>query len=67
MIEAPVFYHYLGQWPDDYARTGWTPQRVRDDLAQRLWLGPLANNPAVFIDYLIAQGLMPDANPTPAP
>ena len=59
MIEAPVFYHYLGQWPDDYARPGWTPQRVRDDLRRRGWRGPLANNPAVFIDYLEAEGLHP--------
>ena len=58
-IDAPTFYHYFEQWPDDYARGGWTPQRVRDDLAQRLWRGPLANNPALFIDYLEAEGLEP--------
>ena len=56
-IDAPTFYHYFEQWPDDYARGGWTPQRVRDDLAQRLWRGPLANNPALFIEYLEAEGL----------
>ena len=56
-IDAPTFYHYFEQWPDDYARGGWTPQRVRDDLAQRLWRGPLANTPALFIEYLEAEGL----------
>ena len=59
MIDAPTFYHYFEQWPDDYARGGWTPQRVRDDLAQRLWRGPLANNPALFIEYLRSEGLEP--------
>ena len=56
-MNAPRFYHYLGKWPDDYARAGWSPARVREDLAARRWRGPLANNPALFIDYLIAEGL----------
>ena len=58
-IDAPTFYHYFEQWPDDYARPGWTPQRVRDDLAQRLWRGPLANTPTLFIEYLHSEGLEP--------
>ena len=58
-IDAPTFYHYFEQWPDDYARGGWTPQRVRDDLVARRWRGPLANNPALFIEYLEAEGLEP--------
>ena len=58
-IDAPTFYHYFGQWPDDYARPGWTPQRVREDLRRRGWRGHLANNPALFIDYLEAEGLHP--------
>ena len=58
-IDAPTFYHYFEQWPDDYARCGWTPLRVRDDLAQRIWRGPLANTPALFIDFLEAEGLQP--------
>ena len=58
-IDAPTFYHYFEQWPDDYARGGWTPQLVRDDLAQRLWRGPLANTPTLFIEYLCSEGLEP--------
>ena len=58
-IDAPTFYHYFEQWPDDYARGGWTPQRVRDDLAARRWRGPLANTPALFIEYLRSEGLEP--------
>ena len=58
-IDAPTFYHYFEQWPDDYARDGWTPQRVRDELAARRWRGPLANTPALFIEYLRSEGLEP--------
>ena len=58
-IDAPTFYHYFEQWPDDYGRAGWTPQRVRDDLVARRWRGPLANNPALFIEYLRSEGLEP--------
>lgn len=58
-MHAPRFFYYLGKWPDDYARAGWSPARVREDLAARRWRGPLANNPGLFIDYLIAEGLQP--------
>ena len=58
-INACQFFHYLGQWPDDYAAEGWTPARVRDDLRRRGWRGPLANNPAAFMCYLEAEGLPP--------
>ncbi len=63
-MSAPRFYHYLGEWPDDYARAGWSPARVREDLAARRWRGPLANNPGLFIDYLIAEGLQPTTTGT---
>ena len=40
-MNAPRFFYYLGKWPDDYAQAGWSPARVREDLAGRRWRGPI--------------------------
>ncbi len=67
-IAAPTFYHYLGQWPDDYAAGGWSIDRLAEDLRRRGFEHDPWASPGRLARYLEAEGLpmTPAASEVPA-
>lgn len=56
-ITAPTFFHYVGQWPDDYAAAGWSIDRLAEDLRRRGFEHNTWASPARLARYLEAEGL----------
>ena len=56
-ITAPTFFHYVGQWPNDYAAAGWSIDRLAEDLRRRGFEHDPWGSPARLARCLEAEGL----------
>ena len=55
-MTASTFYHFLGQWPADYAQPGWSFDRLAEDLRRRGFAQDPWADPTRLGKYLLAEG-----------